>query len=406
VNLAFPLCHEPWHEERVRAGLARAVAFLQERVPPPVLAAVVLMGSFARGEGAVLRSADGLRVLGDIELFVVVRPSRSYRRLRRHCAGWGREASALLARDGVQVDLEFGPVELGYLRERARPSIFVWDLVQHGKVLWGPADLLDQVPRFGPEAIPREDALFLLFNRTVEQLEAWDQAAVPAGARVLDLAYQRVKLTLDLAGSALAFSRAHCSQYRRRPAAFARLCAETPSLAARLPAAFADELVAAAEAKHAPEGSPLLAPPGDLEDQRAWLRARLLAAVPVVTAFLRWELATLLDAEDELPALLDRWLATARPGRRLREWAKLALHPLPAPLPLSPVRAARLVGRSTPRALLYAAATLAYLRLTEPHVVPGGVDALLPLRRPALPATATRERQAVVALWRWCVRNN
>src|SRR5439155_271402 len=75
----------------------------------------------------------------------------------------------------VAVDIEFGPVEVGYLRRRARPSIFVYDLATHGKVLWGPSDLLRSIPAFGPERIPREDALHLVFNRTIEQLEAYDR---------------------------------------------------------------------------------------------------------------------------------------------------------------------------------------------------------------------------------------
>ena len=64
MNLLFPLCREPRHEERIREALERCVAFLIERLPSSHLVAVVLTGSFARGEGSVLPRGGVLRVLG------------------------------------------------------------------------------------------------------------------------------------------------------------------------------------------------------------------------------------------------------------------------------------------------------------------------------------------------------
>ncbi|HEU5322381.1 MAG TPA: hypothetical protein VFX28_16365, partial [Methylomirabilota bacterium] len=220
-----------------------------------------------------------------------------------------------------------------------------------------------------------------------------------AGEALLDAAYQRVKLLLDLAGSALAFAGAHAPSYAERPAAFARLCPAVPALAAVLPASFASDLAQAARAKTAPAAADLAAP------SAAHVRRALVATVPALAAVLRWELQALLGVEAPLPALLEGWLR--RPGLRRRawEWARVALHPLPAPLPLSPLRGARLFWRSTPRGLLDAAGALAYLGLAGERPAPGAVARLLPLRRRALPCTPPDERRAVVALWRWCVRN-
>lgn len=414
MNLAFPLTREPRHEARMRDVLRACVAHLTERVGPPVLRAVVLTGSFARGEGTVFARGTRLKVLGDLEFFVVVDGSLDARRLSRACRAWALEASARLHHRGVSADVEFGPIELDFFARKARPSIFVHDLRQHGKVLWGDERVVERIPPFGTEAIPREDAVWLLFNRIVEQLEAWDRVERVEGDRLLDLAYQRLKLSLDLAGSALAFVGAHVSLYRARPAAFGRLVTETPSLAAVLPPNFALEVARAARAKLDPGehfGAFLAEPP---EDQRQRLRRRMVAAVPAVAALLAWELRELLGAAagaasvQALPGLLDRLTRAPRLARRLRDWAKLVINPLPAPLPIAHARVARLALATTPRALLYAGAAHAYLALgglADERAVAARLDRTLPVPADARPRDGASARRAVVALWKWCVRN-
>jgi hypothetical protein len=376
--------------------------FLADRLPGK-LVALVLTGSFSRGEGTVLPLGGHLRVLGDIEFLVVVPGAGDYRAMRRHAAAWGREASERLGGGNVAVDIEFGPVEIDYFSRKARPSIFVYDLATHGKVVWG-SDVLRAIPRFGPDRIPREDAVHLVFNRTIEQLDAYDRLEGLAGEALLDVAYQRVKLVLDLAGSALAFAGIHATAYAERPAAFERLLGRTPQLAARLPAGFENELARAARAKLSPDQEPLL-PEGRAEMQRAWLRARIADGAPTLAAFLTWELEEMLGVRAPLPDLLTRWAGSQPARRRLREWAKLALHPNPAPLTLSARRAFALARHSTPRALIYAAGMLAYLDLAGTDA-PVDVRPLLPLAPPAAPRTPAEARRAVTALWRWCIRNN
>ncbi|HEV8584324.1 MAG TPA: hypothetical protein VGT02_05090 [Methylomirabilota bacterium] len=402
---SFPLCPNPAHHDAVRRVVDGCARFLRDRLADR-LVALVLTGSFSRGEGTVLPLNGRLRVLGDIEFLVVVPRLTDYRALRRRVGAWGREASAQFGAPAVAVEIEFGPVEIGYLRHRARPSIFVYDLATHGKVVWGPPDLLAAIPPFGAEGIPREDALHLVFNRMIEQLDAYDRLDGLGGDALLDVAYQRVKLVLDLAGSALAFSGTHATSYAERPVAFARLLARTPRLAARLPAGFEDELERAARAKLDPGTEPLL-PDDHAGAQRAWLRRRIVEGVPSLTAFLVWELEELTGGRAPLNGLLREWMTAEPVRRRLREWARLALHPNPAPLPLSPRRALALARRSTPRALLYAAGALAYADL--PRAGERGqvdVSPLLPLAGRFAPRTPTAARRAVTALWRWCIRNN
>jgi predicted nucleotidyltransferase len=397
------LAHELGADAAVAAAIEQCVHVLRERLGRR-LVGVVLTGSFARGEGTVVPVDGHLRVLGDIEFLVILPRGRDYRTLRPALAGWGRQMSGILAERRVRVDVEFGPAEEAYLRRRARPSIFVHDLRTHGRVLWGPPDLLARIPAFGRGDIPRADAVHLLFNRAIEQLDAWDRVSGLSGEALLDVAYQRLKLQLDIAGSALAFAGRHVSSYVERPRAFAALQAATPVLDVLLPPAFAHDLERAARAKVAPALDDVL-PGGPAAWQRAWVRGEIRRSVPALAAVLRWELAQLLGGDAPLPALLERWIGAQPWRRRARQWAKLALHPMPAPLPLSWGGAARLVGRSTPRALTYAAGATAYLALAENAPATGAAARWLPLGGPP-PASAADERAAITAFWRWCIRND
>jgi hypothetical protein len=244
-----------------------------------------------------------------------------------------------------------------------------------------------------------------VFNRAIEQLDAWDRVGSLGGEALLDIAYQRLKLRLDLAGSVLAFAGRHVSAYAERPEAFTALLADTPDLAASLPPTFGAELVHAARAKLAPQPGDVL-PADPSGGPQAWVRAEIRRTIPALTAVLRWELGQLLGGDAPLTALLERWIGAQPWRRRGRQWAKLALHPMPSPLPLSARRAAILAVRSTPRALAYAAGASAYLALgDDPDPACGAAARLLPLGG-APPSSAAEERAAIAAFWRWCLRND
>ncbi|MBI2216256.1 MAG: hypothetical protein HYU51_03070 [Candidatus Rokubacteria bacterium] len=400
----FPLCRDPRHEAAIRRVLVRCLDVVQERLGSDKLVALVLTGSFARGEGSVMSGERVPRVLGDIEFLAVLPGEVDFHRLRGSFPAWSEEASRL-ASDEVRVDIEFGPVEIGYLARRARPSIFVYDLIRHGKVIAGRADILGEVPAFTPADIPPHDAVHLVFNRLIEQLEAYDRAAELDDIALWDVAYQRTKLVLDLAGSALAFRGRHEPSYASRPRAFARLLEEEPALALALPPGFLGELDRAARLKLVPgDGRDVLPPHLPPAAQRAWVRERIVAGVPAVASVLRWELEALLGMHGDLPPLLARWMRRHHWTRRAWDWTKVALHPVPAPVPLARIRAARRAVTSTPRALLYTAGALAYLNLHRPTARPSAIARLLFVRRAARRDPAA-QRQTITLLWRWCVRN-
>ena len=403
------LCASPRHAAAIQHVIESAADFVVSEVPADALVALVLTGSFARGEGTVAELDDHLRVLGDLEFFIVTSTRRHDRALQARLADLSLEATARYGAGDVRVDIEFGSLELDALRHRARPSIFLFDLVHHGRVVRGRPDVLREIRPFGAADIAREDAVALVFNRIIEQLDVYERAGQVEGEALLDLAQQQHKLVLDLAGSALAFQRSHTSSYVLRPSAFARLAAATPALARRLPSGFQHDLAVAARSKLDPAAVRTHGRlPVDLgvREQRAWIRERIVSSVPAASAVLTWELERLLQRSGPLPVLLDHFVATPSWSQCARGWAKTALTPVPAPLPISLTRAARLAWRSTPRVLLYVAGALAYHDLPRGPVAPRAIARRLFLARRAMPRDASGQRRAIVALWRWCVRNS
>ena len=324
---------------------------------------------------------------------------------------WSREAERRARRDAAwRVDIEFGPAEDGLPRAAApgRRSSSTTCARTAGR--GGPPDLLARIPPFGPEDIPREDAVHLLFNRAIEQLEAWDRVERADGEALLDLAYQRLKLALDLAGSALAFDGRPRVRLRRAAGARSpRCCAARPALAARLPAEFDAELErAAARSSSPPRPTTSCRPDRPPRSARGCAR-EIAAAVPALAG------TPALGARR--PARRRR--AAADPARALggarRRWRaraygngrKLALHP-----DAGAAAAERAAGgrgwpwRSTPRALAYAAGA---------HRLPGARPAATAHRRGRGPAPAGGARRrpppppsaaAITAFWRWCIRND
>ena len=79
-------------------------------------------------------------------------------------------AQERLASAGIEAHLGMSPVSAGYLR-RLRPNIFSFELISHGKVVWGDAHILKLAPQFEASEIPLDDGFRLLMNRMIELLE-------------------------------------------------------------------------------------------------------------------------------------------------------------------------------------------------------------------------------------------
>ena len=128
------------------------------------LEALILIGSFARGEGVVLQSSDNPVFLSDIEFWAVAKPD-SFNRLR-DISGKTRDYLRSL---GVDIKLSIGLTTKKHLK-KLKPCIFTVEVKRFGKVLWGDKKVLDNIPDYSKEDIVPLDGFILLNNRIVEQL--------------------------------------------------------------------------------------------------------------------------------------------------------------------------------------------------------------------------------------------
>jgi predicted nucleotidyltransferase len=155
----------PEAEARVRSDLDRIVEAVQKESAGDPLVAVLLLGGYARGEGAVVGMQDGtLRGFNDYDFLLVFRerprrPDR-FRHLSRRLA--------------EELEIDFVDLGIAGLEDldRARPTLFWYELGEVHRVLWRREGTSISVRRFPSDAIDREEGSRLLVNRGLALLWA------------------------------------------------------------------------------------------------------------------------------------------------------------------------------------------------------------------------------------------
>jgi len=157
----------PGGEARIRSDLDRIIRDVRDAAHGDTLAGVVLLGGYARGEGAVVEMDDGTwRGFNDYDLLLVFEGEPA-----------DRAMYAALSKS-LAADLEIDFVDLGIaLRDELvdPPATLFWfELGEIGKVLWQDAESADVViPRIDPGTIPgAEEGAMLLLNRGMALLWA------------------------------------------------------------------------------------------------------------------------------------------------------------------------------------------------------------------------------------------
>ncbi len=314
------------------------------------LAAVILTGSVARGEGTWAREEDGWSLLGDAEFLLLFGKGHRLPRTVEVEAVVARIQDRLRGRR-LRCEITLAPCDDGYLRG-LRPSIFAYELRACGRVVWGDADAIRAVPCFPAQAIPREDAWRLLSNRLVEQLEpladAWPRSdELPPAVR-----YRANKLYLDMATSLLVCVGAYAPSYRQRSEALdglARDARRTADLPLAVPE-LARKVAACTRFKLDPAAGAGDAVASWAEWSEAVLHARQLW---------RWETAILAGMPADAPddALRARWMVAQPWPMRVRGWLYVArAEGWVRAWRLWP-RWVRLARLGSPRHCVYAAAT-------------------------------------------------
>jgi hypothetical protein len=386
----------------------------------PRLEAIVLTGSFARGEGSALRSANCLQVLGDMEFMLFYSPRTNLTVVEQALAQQAKWLSCKLREQRVHCELEFSPVKRRYIN-RLQPHIFGHELLTHGRVIWGKSDILDSASAFPASSIPRWDAWRMLNNRLLEQLQ-WVTELENGERALLERAfYQILKCYIDIGTTLLIFAARYQPTYATRAAELIRW-SEMVTEKRLLPflPLIADRVAACTAFKLAPASNRSLLGvqvDGSNEELRRGIKKLFADLVPLAHEVWRWEGAQLIQqresAETDDDRLRTHVLRSQRVQEKVRGWAKIAL--------ISGVRSQRgfakrmsiLVGRGSPRYLIYSIASQLYFK--SPSILKGEEPEVSELESllPVIFAQHEHERRSwwrlranVLSSWQLFLRNH
>lgn len=361
--------------------------------------ALILTGSFSRSEGSILLGDSGVaHVLGDIEFFVVLGESANYANAQTQLSKLSLAVEQDLLEQQIICKVEFSPVARNYFR-RVRPGIFNYELLKHGKVVFGDKYILQEIPSFGADNIPQVDGFYLLCNRIVEQLIAVKSFSGSSS----DIQYQILKLYLDMAGSYLVVSGRYAPTYAERVG----LCAEAMNTDKVITSddrseQFQDLLAKATAYKLNPNiaDSPLMSE--DDSPESFWIHFQVAASF--CKDIWKWEIKRLFGAsenDEDWTVLANRRFTFSS---NTHEWLKFFLVAHRAGRKLSVWRAIRQFTKGTPRTLIYAAAAHLYFSLAEGKKVDVRmVERLLPV--PCSLNSTDEAIDAVIESWNTFVRS-
>lgn len=156
--------------------------------------AIILTGSFSRGEGSVYKHDGKLIVLGDIEFLIYFKHSAN--NLQQRLAELSNNYSKLLKNNNIECKIDFGFITDAFF-SRIKPTIFAIELLESGKVLWGDKNLLKRFNHIRKEEIKIIDGFYLISNRMIELLKGLDYI-FKEDILLEQAAYANIKMLLDI----------------------------------------------------------------------------------------------------------------------------------------------------------------------------------------------------------------
>ena len=298
-------------------------------------------------------------------------------------------AEERIASAGIEAHVGLSPVPAGYLR-RLQPNIFSYELITHGKVVWGDPHILNLAPAFEIAEIPLDDGFRLLMNRMIELLEiVCELDALAASASTVR--YRAMKLWLDMATSYLLFERQYVPTYRGRAARLRELGAESSTAAPIRLRRFSRMVALATRCKL-----------GEFEDTEMQEFADLATLIDAARSLWRWELERLTAPCASDIDLRRRWIAAEPIAARMRGWAAVVARTGIVHAIARTPDWIRLARKGSPRRLICAAASeliFALPRLLEEDAVPRIHSRWDELRR-GLPVTDSPDNLPLLCSWR------
>lgn len=210
-SIDFPLCRDKASEEKIRRYITSSCDFIFEHYPENKVKAIILIGSFSKGEGSAFISQDKKLIsFSDFEFITVLEEEKDFIPFRKKVLLLNKEISSRLKKDGLDIEIDLGPC-VKRLFGTMSSRMFTIDIKTNGKVIWGDREILSNLPsNLDPGQIPQKDAITLLFNRATEQLMAYDILNERDIRDQQKIIYKIGKTYLDIAASLLVF----CKQYK------------------------------------------------------------------------------------------------------------------------------------------------------------------------------------------------
>ncbi len=150
--------------ERIEEFLLGCVKTIHDTVGEKRIDSIVLAGSFGGGEGTYLEEDDGIKVLSDFDIYLIVKKQGDLLELSPVRSRIGRECE----RSAGDITL-YGSVDIGVVTTRDLKHLPLnpgtYQLKYRSRVLYGSTEALDLIPDFPVDSIPEKEALFLLENR-------------------------------------------------------------------------------------------------------------------------------------------------------------------------------------------------------------------------------------------------
>lgn len=216
VDAGIPVCRWPEAAETVREYLRKATVLILDALGEDAVAAVVVSGSSTLGElTAAAFQGEGPFVLSDIDVAVVSMDDSRRDAARSVRPELLRRLAALPEAAAILPGAELGVYSLRDL-EIQTPKMGVLEMRTGGKTLWGDPAALGRLPAFGPEEIPREEAVALIYNRCLELLDAFYSFTSHDPRDAMRLLYAAAKSFVDVGTAIAAFHGAYAPGYRRR----------------------------------------------------------------------------------------------------------------------------------------------------------------------------------------------
>jgi hypothetical protein len=155
-------------------------------------------------------------VYSDYDLLVVLKDRRDFPEAQSAFPGFARSVTDELRLKGLCSHVDFAPVTRDYFTGMS-PSMFSVEVVEHGKIVWGDRNAMQDAAHPDPAKIPVDDALILLFNRTASHLSMADSLRDTDDREFPFAFYHNGKIFLDIVSCILVL------EHRYRPTYVGRL---------------------------------------------------------------------------------------------------------------------------------------------------------------------------------------